>query len=134
MTNVFILVNFLIKVFIFYSFHKAFVSLVGCCQFDASRLRKLRASFKENGGSVTAGNASSIRFGYSIPSSACEHLVFFIFSLTTLAMDQYSLTKREQNASTQKTRGIILRTNKKDNKLSEEELSQVIISHEMVFP
>ncbi|KAL3820844.1 hypothetical protein ACJIZ3_006749 [Penstemon smallii] len=32
-------------------------------KFDASRLRKLRPSFKENGGSVTAGNASSISDG-----------------------------------------------------------------------
>lgn len=31
------------------------------CQFDAAKLRKLRPSFKETGGSVTAGNASSIR-------------------------------------------------------------------------
>ena len=30
-------------------------------QFDAAKLRKLRPSFKENGGTVTAGNASSIR-------------------------------------------------------------------------
>ncbi|XP_057765100.1 acetyl-CoA acetyltransferase 2 isoform X2 [Salvia miltiorrhiza] len=35
----------------------------GLKKFDASRLRKLRASFKENGGSVTAGNASSISDG-----------------------------------------------------------------------
>lgn len=35
----------------------AFIS----CQFDPAKLRKLRPSFKENGGSVTAGNASSIR-------------------------------------------------------------------------
>lgn len=33
-------------------------------QFDPAKLRKLRPSFKENGGTVTAGNASSIR---SIP-------------------------------------------------------------------
>nr|AZG04487.1 acetyl-CoA acetyltransferase 1 [Centranthera grandiflora] len=32
-------------------------------KFDASKLRKLRPSFKENGGSVTAGNASSISDG-----------------------------------------------------------------------
>nr|GMC70656.1 acetyl-CoA acetyltransferase, cytosolic 1 [Ipomoea batatas] len=32
-------------------------------QFDASKLRKLRPSFKEDGGSVTAGNASSISDG-----------------------------------------------------------------------
>lgn len=31
------------------------------CQFDAAKLRKLRPSFKETGGTVTAGNASSIR-------------------------------------------------------------------------
>lgn len=30
-------------------------------QFDAAKLRKLRPSFKETGGTVTAGNASSIR-------------------------------------------------------------------------
>lgn len=30
-------------------------------QFDAAKLKKLRPSFKEDGGSVTAGNASSIR-------------------------------------------------------------------------
>lgn len=35
----------------------------GLRKFDASRLRKLRPSFKENGGSVTAGNASSISDG-----------------------------------------------------------------------
>ncbi|KAL5126046.1 Acetyl-CoA acetyltransferase, cytosolic 1 [Glycine soja] len=33
------------------------------CQFDAAKLRKLRPSFKETGGSVTAGNASSISDG-----------------------------------------------------------------------
>ncbi|XP_061344072.1 acetyl-CoA acetyltransferase 2 [Gastrolobium bilobum] len=32
-------------------------------KFDAGKLRKLRPSFKENGGSVTAGNASSISDG-----------------------------------------------------------------------
>ncbi|KAL3627267.1 Acetyl-CoA acetyltransferase 1 [Castilleja foliolosa] len=32
-------------------------------KFDASKLRKLRPSFKDNGGSVTAGNASSISDG-----------------------------------------------------------------------
>lgn len=32
-------------------------------KFDAAKLRKLRPSFKENGGSVTAGNASSISDG-----------------------------------------------------------------------
>lgn len=32
-------------------------------QFDPAKLRKLRPSFKESGGSVTAGNASSIRSG-----------------------------------------------------------------------
>ncbi|CAA2991924.1 acetyl-CoA acetyltransferase, cytosolic 1-like isoform X2 [Olea europaea var. sylvestris] len=35
----------------------------GLGKFDASRLKKLRPSFKENGGSVTAGNASSISDG-----------------------------------------------------------------------
>ncbi|KAI4303568.1 hypothetical protein MLD38_039179 [Melastoma candidum] len=35
----------------------------GLEKFDAARLRKLRPSFKENGGSVTAGNASSISDG-----------------------------------------------------------------------
>ncbi|XP_020979917.1 uncharacterized protein LOC107643818 isoform X2 [Arachis ipaensis] len=30
-------------------------------QFDAAKLKKLRANFKPNGGTVTAGNASSIR-------------------------------------------------------------------------
>ncbi|KAL1537223.1 Acetyl-CoA acetyltransferase 1 [Salvia divinorum] len=35
----------------------------GLKKFDASRLRKLRASFKKDGGSVTAGNASSISDG-----------------------------------------------------------------------
>lgn len=34
---------------------------VSMSQFDAAKLRKLRPSFKENGGTVTAGNASSIR-------------------------------------------------------------------------
>ncbi|XLR27288.1 hypothetical protein HN51_040539, partial [Arachis hypogaea] len=29
--------------------------------FDAAKLKKLRANFKQNGGTVTAGNASSIR-------------------------------------------------------------------------
>ncbi|KAF3503953.1 hypothetical protein F2Q69_00042084 [Brassica cretica] len=32
-------------------------------QFDAAKLRKFRPSFKENGGTVTAGNASSISDG-----------------------------------------------------------------------
>jgi acetyl-CoA C-acetyltransferase len=32
-------------------------------QFDAAKLKKLRPSFKEDGGSVTAGNASSISDG-----------------------------------------------------------------------
>ncbi|GFP93464.1 probable acetyl-coa acetyltransferase cytosolic 2 [Phtheirospermum japonicum] len=35
----------------------------GLGKFDASKLKKLRPSFKENGGSVTAGNASSISDG-----------------------------------------------------------------------
>nr|GMC48520.1 acetyl-CoA acetyltransferase, cytosolic 1 [Ipomoea batatas] len=35
----------------------------GLGKFDASKLRKLRPSFKEDGGSVTAGNASSISDG-----------------------------------------------------------------------
>ncbi|KAL6520452.1 Acetyl-CoA acetyltransferase 1 [Orobanche hederae] len=35
----------------------------GLGKFDTSKLRKLRPSFKENGGSVTAGNASSISDG-----------------------------------------------------------------------
>ncbi|KAK1353795.1 acetyl-CoA acetyltransferase, cytosolic 1 [Heracleum sosnowskyi] len=35
----------------------------GLGKFDASKLRKLRPSFKENGGTVTAGNASSISDG-----------------------------------------------------------------------
>lgn len=35
----------------------------GLGKFDAAKLRKLRPSFKENGGSVTAGNASSISDG-----------------------------------------------------------------------
>ncbi|KAL0363113.1 UNVERIFIED_CONTAM: putative acetyl-CoA acetyltransferase, cytosolic 2 [Sesamum calycinum] len=35
----------------------------GLGKFDASKLRKLRPSFKEKGGSVTAGNASSISDG-----------------------------------------------------------------------
>lgn len=34
-------------------------------QFDAAKLRKLRPSFKETGGTVTAGNASSIRSIFS---------------------------------------------------------------------
>jgi acetyl-CoA C-acetyltransferase len=36
----------------------------GLGKFDAAKLRKLRPSFKETGGSVTAGNASSIRLIY----------------------------------------------------------------------
>lgn len=36
----------------------------GLGKFDAAKLRKLRPSFKKNGGTVTAGNASSIRFFY----------------------------------------------------------------------
>lgn len=44
-------------------YHYIFLLLL--CQFDAAKLRKLRPSFKENGGSVTAGNASSIRLIYS---------------------------------------------------------------------
>ena len=32
-------------------------------KFDAAKLRKLRPSFKKNGGSVTAGNASNISDG-----------------------------------------------------------------------
>ncbi|KAJ4827260.1 aspartate transaminase aat1 [Turnera subulata] len=35
----------------------------GLGKFDAAKLRKLRPSFKENGGTVTAGNASSINDG-----------------------------------------------------------------------
>lgn len=35
----------------------------GLIKFDASKLKKLRPSFKENGGSVTAGNASIISDG-----------------------------------------------------------------------
>nr|AFI23434.1 thiolase II [Betula platyphylla] len=35
----------------------------GLGKFDAAKLRKLRPSFKESGGSVTAGNASSISDG-----------------------------------------------------------------------
>nr|ALC76524.1 acetyl-CoA acetyltransferase [Euphorbia helioscopia] len=35
----------------------------GLGKFDAAKLRKLRPSFKKNGGSVTAGNASSISDG-----------------------------------------------------------------------
>ncbi|XWS12973.1 hypothetical protein CRYUN_Cryun37aG0135700 [Craigia yunnanensis] len=35
----------------------------GLGKFDAAKLRKLRPSFKDNGGSVTAGNASSISDG-----------------------------------------------------------------------
>ncbi|XAR55247.1 Acetyl-CoA C-acetyltransferase [Bertholletia excelsa] len=35
----------------------------GLGKFDAAKLRKLRPSFKEHGGSVTAGNASSISDG-----------------------------------------------------------------------
>ncbi|EPS67778.1 hypothetical protein M569_06996, partial [Genlisea aurea] len=35
----------------------------GLGKFDASKLRKLRPSFKESGGTVTAGNASSISDG-----------------------------------------------------------------------
>ncbi|KAK9084600.1 hypothetical protein Sjap_025011 [Stephania japonica] len=35
----------------------------GLLKFDPAKLRKLRPSFKENGGSVTAGNASSISDG-----------------------------------------------------------------------
>ncbi|TQE02520.1 hypothetical protein C1H46_011928 [Malus baccata] len=35
----------------------------GLQKFDAAKLKKLRPSFKENGGSVTAGNASSISDG-----------------------------------------------------------------------
>ncbi|KAL6991878.1 acetyl-CoA C-acetyltransferase [Sarracenia purpurea var. burkii] len=33
----------------------------GLRKFDSEKLRKLRPSFKEKGGSVTAGNASTIR-------------------------------------------------------------------------
>ncbi|XP_025806913.1 probable acetyl-CoA acetyltransferase, cytosolic 2 [Panicum hallii] len=33
------------------------------CKFDPVKLKKLRPSFKENGGTVTAGNASSISDG-----------------------------------------------------------------------
>ncbi|XP_044493427.1 acetyl-CoA acetyltransferase, cytosolic 1 isoform X3 [Mangifera indica] len=35
----------------------------GLGKFDAAKMRKLRPSFKENGGTVTAGNASSISDG-----------------------------------------------------------------------
>nr|AMB15000.1 acetyl-CoA acetyltransferase [Tripterygium wilfordii] len=35
----------------------------GLGKFDAAKLRKLKPSFKENGGSITAGNASSISDG-----------------------------------------------------------------------
>lgn len=48
------------------------LTLFGMNQFDAAKLKKLRPSFKEDGGSVTAGNASSIR------SSFISQLCFFI--------------------------------------------------------
>lgn len=50
--------NYLLKYLSSYKIAKLPYSM----QFDAAKLRKLRPSFKENGGSVTAGNASSIRF------------------------------------------------------------------------
>ncbi|CAH2045997.1 unnamed protein product, partial [Thlaspi arvense] len=40
-----------------------FLTLFGMNQFDAAKLKKLRPSFKEDGGTVTAGNASSISDG-----------------------------------------------------------------------
>lgn len=46
------------------------------CKFDAAKLRKLRPSFKENGGSVTAGNASSIRLIYYLKSHSLCHESF----------------------------------------------------------
>ncbi|KAF2551372.1 hypothetical protein F2Q68_00036486 [Brassica cretica] len=49
-----------INVLIYVPFSLLTLSLIS--QFDAAKLRKLRPSFKENGGTVTAGNASSIRF------------------------------------------------------------------------
>jgi len=48
------------------------------CQFDPAKLRKLRPSFKESGGSVTAGNASSIRFTISLTFNLLIHLLLII--------------------------------------------------------
>lgn len=48
------------------------------CQFDPAKLRKLRPSFKESGGSVTAGNASSIRFNTSLTFNLLIHLLLII--------------------------------------------------------
>lgn len=31
------------------------------CKFDPEKMRKLPTAFKENGGTITAGNASSMR-------------------------------------------------------------------------
>ena len=48
-------------------------------QFDAAKLRKLRPSFKVNGGTVTAGNASSIRsFSRTHGSLLVLQLLFFL--------------------------------------------------------
>ncbi|KAJ6329562.1 hypothetical protein OIU77_011102 [Salix suchowensis] len=44
----------------------------GLGKFDPAKLRKLRPSFKESGGSVTAGNASSISDGYADAAQAPE--------------------------------------------------------------
>uniref|UniRef100_A0A0D3AWT9 Thiolase C-terminal domain-containing protein n=1 Tax=Brassica oleracea var. oleracea TaxID=109376 RepID=A0A0D3AWT9_BRAOL len=47
----------------------------GLGKFDAAKLRKLRPSFKVNGGTVTAGNASSIRFLSPFDSDGAAALV-----------------------------------------------------------
>ncbi|KAG2283890.1 hypothetical protein Bca4012_052592 [Brassica carinata] len=51
----------------------------GLGKFDAAKLRKLRPSFKVNGGTVTAGNASSIRsFSRTHGSLLVLQLLFFL--------------------------------------------------------
>lgn len=61
------------------------VFFIFLCQFDAAKLRKLRPSFKESGGSVTAGNASSIRFIYC--HDLLKFFLFVFFYLTFLYLD-----------------------------------------------
>lgn len=50
---------------------------------DAEKLRKLRPAFKE-GGSVTAGNASSIRFHFCDVGYYCLSLMVPIFKVENL--------------------------------------------------
>lgn len=49
------------------------------CKYDAAKLRKLPTVFKENGGTVTAGNASSMRSVFYLKEYALCQDFFFSF-------------------------------------------------------